>query len=225
MKNISGCLICYNEEKVIRRALESLSKVVDEIVLYDSFSTDKTLDIAKEFGCTIYQHEFDNHRNQKNRAIEKCTKDWIFLIDADEYLEQKLIDNVESLTNNTEMIDAFTFPRKNYIDNDGPQGFPDFQTRLFRNYVRHFGHPFHHRADGNSKRNTVVMDKGCIMHKKTLQRQEHQNRLYYSLRPQDYNNIPPNGAEDVVVDPEATKDAENVNVYKDFILKNKPRKI
>jgi len=217
MYNVSGVVVTYNEEKVIRKALEALQSFTDEIVLFDSFSTDSTVKIAEEFNCRIYQHEFDNHRNQKNRAIEKCEKDWVFLIDADEYLEKNLIDNIQSLINNTDGIDAFNIPRKNYIDNDGPHGFPDFQTRLFRKYVRHYGHPFHHRADGNSKRSAAVMDKGCIMHEKTLQRQEQQNRLYYSLRPQDYDNVPPNGAEDVSIDTEAIKDPENVNVYRDYL--------
>lgn len=219
MNYISGVIIAYNEEKVIRRALESLKKFTNEIVFFDSFSTDMTLEIAKEFGCKIYQHEFDNHRDQKNRAIEKCSNEWVFLLDSDEYLEDKIINNLEFFMNNKENIDAVAFPRKNYIDGDGPQGYPDFQVRFFKNYVRHYGHPFHHRADGNAKKCIYTLEHGHIIHDKTLNRQEYQNRLYFSLRPQDYNNIPPNGAEDIKLDLEVIKNSENVNVYRDYLNK------
>jgi glycosyltransferase involved in cell wall biosynthesis len=222
MPNVSGVLVTYNEEKVVRKALESLSRFTDEIILFDSFSTDNTIDIAKEFNCQIYQHEFDNHRNQKNRAIEKCTKDWVFLIDADEYLEEKLISSIELLINNKDMVDTFYFPRKNYVDGDGPMGFPDTQARLFRNYVRHWGHPFHHRADGGSKKSTAVMEFGSIVHDKTLARQEKQNKLYYSMRPQDYKEVP-NGAENVKINKDIIQDQENVNVYRDYILKQQEK--
>lgn len=216
---ISVAMVCYNEEAVIEKALENAKSFADEIVVFDSYSTDGTVDLLKKYDCKIYQHEFDNHRDQKNRTIEKCSNEWVLLLDSDEYLEKKLINNLQNLISNTEDIDAFSFPRKNYIDGDGPHGFPDIQTRLFRNYVRHYGHPFHHRADGNSKKHVAVMDYGCIIHEKTLKRQEKQNRLYYAMRPQDYNYSPPNGAEDVKINKDETKDFENVNVYKDYLIK------
>ncbi len=220
LKNLSGCIICYNEENVIRVALESLSKACSEIVVFDSFSTDGTMDILKEFDCKIYQHEFDNHRNQKNRAIEKCENEWILLLDSDEYIDEKLMGNLENLINNTNDVDCWGFPRKNYLDGDGPLGYPDFQTRLFKNYCRHFGHPFHHRTDGNAKKHLYTKDAGCIIHEKSWNRQETQNKLYYFLRPQDYKEVP-KGAENIILEPEASKDAENVNAYRDFILKHK----
>lgn len=221
MFNISGVMVVYNEENVIRKSLECLKKFTDEIVVFDSFSTDSTPEILKEFGCRVFQHEFDNHRDQKNRALKECKQDWTFLLDADEYLDDKLIRNIPNLISNQEGIDAFAFPRKNYIDGDGPHGFPDVQTRLFlgRGKILHFGHPFHHGADANAKKSAVVMDFGCIVHEKSMKRQEKQNRLYYTLRPQDYNNIPPNGAEDVVINQELTKDANNINVYRDYLTK------
>lgn len=224
MFNVSGVIICYNEEKVIRKALECLKKFTDEIIVFDSFSTDGTMEILKEFGCKVYQHEFDNHRDQKNRAIEKCTKDWVFLLDSDEYLEDKLIANIPALINNTDGVDCIGMPRKNYLDGDGPLGYPDVQTRLFKNYCRHFGHPFHHMTNGNSKKHVITRDYGAIMHEKTWDRQKGQNQLYYFLRPQDYKEVPI-GAENIVLDPEASKDPENVNAYRDFIKKYREKNI
>lgn len=220
MTKISAALVCYNEEAVIERTLMNMKEFSDEIVVFDSFSTDGTMELLKKYDCKIFQHEFDNHRDQKNRAIEKCQNEWIFLLDSDEYLDKKLLNSLQTLVNNPDGVDAFGFPRKNYLDGEGPTGFPDYQTRLFKNYVRHFGHPFHHRTDGNSKKHIWTPDFGCIIHDKTWKRQERQNRLYYSLRPQDYKEAP-RGAENIVVNPEANKDPENVNAYRDYLSKTK----
>ncbi len=220
--NISGAMVVYNEDKVVRKALECLKKFTDEIIVFDSFSTDKTMDILKEFNCKIFQHEFDNHRDQKNRAIEKCEKDWIFLLDADEYLDDKLLSNIQNLINNKDGIDCFALPRKNYLDGDGPHGYPDIQSRLFRSYCRHHGHWAHHRTDGNAKKHIQVLNAGSIIHEKTWARQEAQNRLYYSLDPSNYKE-PPRGAENVILDQEIIKNSQNPNAYKDFIMKNKEK--
>lgn len=216
---ISGAMVFYNEEDLLDGSLSCLNSFTDEIVVFDSFSTDKSVEVAEKYGCKIHQHEFDNHRDQKNRAIGKCENEWVFLLDADEFLDDKLLSKIQDLTNNTDGIDAFGFPRKNYLDKKGPRGYPDLQTRLFKNHVRHFGHPFHHRTDGNAAKHVFVKNQGCIIHEKTTDRQSRQNRLYYSLRPQDYNGKPPMGAEGVVVNLKATEDADNVNVYKDFLTR------
>jgi len=217
---ISAAMVCYNEEAVIERTLINMREFADEIVVFDSFSTDGTLDLLKKYNCVIHQHEFDNHRDQKNRAIEVCKNDWIFLLDSDEYLDAKLLASLPALIANPDGIDCFGFPRKNYLDGEGPMGFPDYQSRLFRNYVRHFGHPFHHRTDGNAKKHVWTPEYGTIIHDKTWNRQERQNRLYYSLRPGDYAEKP-RGAENIVINPEAIKDPENVNAYRDYLSKVK----
>ena len=216
---LSAVMVFYNEENFLDRSLSCVKSFADEIVVFDSFSTDRSLSIAEKYGCKIYQHEFDNHRDQKNRAIEKCSGEWIILIDADEYFEDKLINSIQGLMDNTDGIDAYGFPRKNYLDNSGPLGYPDFQIRLFKNYVRHFGHPFHHGAHDNAKKPVCLLNSGDIIHDKTNERQDKQHRLYYSLRPQDYNFKAPRGSEDVVINEQAIKDPENVNVYKDYLGK------
>jgi len=81
---ISGVIVVLNEQKVLRRALENLQRFTNEIVLVDSHSTDDTLKIAAEYNCRIFQRDFDNHRDQKNFAIEQCKSEWIFLLDADD---------------------------------------------------------------------------------------------------------------------------------------------
>ncbi len=216
---ISGVVVCYNEENVIEHCIQSLSKFCDEIVVFDSFSTDKTLDILNKYNCKVFQHEFDNHRDQKNRAIEKCSNEWVFLLDSDESVEDNLISKLQEMISNDAGIDAFSFPRKNYVDGDGPIGYPDIQTRLFKNYVRHYGHPFHHHADGNAKKHVLINNCGAIIHEKTVDRQKKQNQLYYYFRPQDYKEKP-DGVENIKIDLNVIKNPDNVNVYRDFIKKD-----
>ena len=218
MNKISGMVVCYNEIKVIERAMISLKSFCDEIVVFDSFSTDGTYELVQKYTDKVFQHEFDNHRDQKNRAIEKCSNDWVFLLDSDEYVEEELVGNIQRLTED-QSIDAYGFPRKNYLDGDGPLGYPDFQTRLFKNYVRHFGHPFHHRADGNSRNHQYRRDLGAVIHDKTWDRQKRQNKLYYYFRPQDYKEKPV-GAEDLKLNMEILKNPEDINVYRDFLTKD-----
>lgn len=229
LSNLSGCIVVYNESKVLRRALESLRRVCDEIVLFDSYSTDSTLQIAESYGCRIFQHEFDNHRDQKNRAIEQCKRDWIILLDADEYCSNTLIELMPEMVNNQEGIDAWTFARYNILDGNGPVGWPDYQTRVFKNYVRHGGNPFHHETNVNAKRigivewpkeaNVNTHNIPMIYHDKDMDRQRRQNRLYYSIRPGDYRNGPPDGAEDIKIDPNVDPNRFDVNVYQEYIKK------
>ena len=227
---VSGAIVVYNESKVLRRALESLKRVCNEIVLFDSYSTDSTLQIAESYGCRIYQHEFDNHRDQKNRAIEQCKNQWIILLDADEYLSNALTAMIPGLTDNTEGVDAWTCARYNILDGYGPVGWPDYQTRIFKNYVRHGGNPFHHETNVNSKLQGIVewpkdanvntWSVPMIYHDKDKERQKRQNRLYYSIRPGDYRNGPPEGAEDIVLDPNTDPNRFDVNVYQEYIKKH-----
>jgi glycosyltransferase involved in cell wall biosynthesis len=215
MQTICGAMICYNEEKVISVALDSLKRITDQINIVDSISTDKTMEILSQYKCNVIQHPIDNFRDQKNRALEMCKADWIFIIDADEYLDEKLIKSIPELINNTENIDAYSIPRKNYIGGDGPLGYPDYQTKLFKNNVRFVGNTIHEGVLPSCKKHVVVSNAGSVIHEKTWKRQEKQNRLYYSMRPGDYKERP-RGAEEN--DP-TIGDKENVDIYKDYLSK------
>ncbi|KKQ84144.1 MAG: Glycosyl transferase family 2, partial [Candidatus Woesebacteria bacterium GW2011_GWA1_38_8] len=80
---ISVSIITLNEEKYLEKCLQSVKGIADEIVVVDSGSTDKTLDIAKKFRAKVYYRKFDNYANQKNYAAKKCTGDWILSLDGD----------------------------------------------------------------------------------------------------------------------------------------------
>lgn len=90
MPQISVVIITYNEEKNIARCLESVASVADEIVVLDSFSKDHTKEICASYGVKFYEHAFDGHIQQKNRAITYATHPYILSLDADEALDDVL---------------------------------------------------------------------------------------------------------------------------------------
>src|SRR5215510_7418542 len=89
---ITAILLSYNEESNIRRCLESIKDLTDDIMIVDSFSTDSTLMICQEFGCRIVQNRFVNHAVQFNWALDNVPLDrpWILRLDSDEILPLKL---------------------------------------------------------------------------------------------------------------------------------------
>jgi len=87
---LSAVIITYNEEKNIGRCLESLKEVVDEMVVVDSYSSDRTGEICKEYGAVFIQHTFHGHIEQKNWAIDQASHPYILSLDADECLSEAL---------------------------------------------------------------------------------------------------------------------------------------
>lgn len=84
---ISACMIVKNEEKLLPQCLESIKDCVDEIVIVDTGSKDKTIQIARSCGARVFQHKWENHFSKhRNQSIGYATGDWIFIVDADEEL-------------------------------------------------------------------------------------------------------------------------------------------
>jgi glycosyltransferase involved in cell wall biosynthesis len=129
---ISACMIVKNEENNIERCLESIVDKVDEIVLIDTGSTDRTVQLAKKYTDKIYYFEWnDNFSEARNYSISKATGDWILIIDADEELVEErdgqikkilekcyykgintvIIDNLNFLTFDLKNYDEFKLPR------------------------------------------------------------------------------------------------------------------
>jgi len=86
---LSVTIIAKNEEKNIRRCLESV-KFADEIIVLDSGSNDKTVDIAREYTSNVYQTDWPGYGAQKQRALNKATQDWVLNLDADESVSESL---------------------------------------------------------------------------------------------------------------------------------------
>lgn len=107
---ISITLITLNSEKTLKSVLEAVSWA-DEIVLVDSGSTDKTLEIARQFNAKIVYRAFDGYGSQKNFATSQASNDWILSLDDDEILTPKLQQEIQNLSLSTTDYEGFKIPR------------------------------------------------------------------------------------------------------------------
>lgn len=107
---ISITLITLNSEKTLKPVLEAV-KWADEIVLVDSGSTDKTLEIAQQFKAKIIYRAFDGYGSQKNFATQQASNDWILSLDDDEILTPELQQEIQNLNLSTTDYQGFKIPR------------------------------------------------------------------------------------------------------------------
>jgi glycosyltransferase involved in cell wall biosynthesis len=140
---LSVAIVTLNEELNLERTLASV-RWADEIVLVDSGSTDRTLEIARNFGARIIEREWPGFAAQKNFAITECRGTWILSLDADEELTPDLQTQIRSLLPTNPRCDAFYLRRRNlflgcWIKRGG--FYPDKKLRLFRRAAASFAMP------------------------------------------------------------------------------------
>jgi glycosyltransferase involved in cell wall biosynthesis len=162
---ISAIVVCFNEEDNIRECLESL-KWCDEIVVVDSFSTDRTVEICRAYTDRVLQRAWAGYRDQKAFAHAQATKEWVFLVDADERVPPELKEEIQyALARFGDRYAAFSAPRlAYYLGRWWYRGgwYPDYDIRIFRRdratwggldpherilidgKVRRLKHPLHH---------------------------------------------------------------------------------
>ncbi|MDF1573704.1 MAG: glycosyltransferase [Bacteroidales bacterium] len=107
---LSAVIISHNEEKNIGRCLESLKDLADEIVVVDSYSSDRTGEICKSFGAVFIQHIFHGHIEQKNWAIQQASSPYILSLDADECLSEALARSIAAVKKDW-VYDGYYFNR------------------------------------------------------------------------------------------------------------------
>ncbi|UZR92354.1 glycosyltransferase family 2 protein [Chondrinema litorale] len=133
MVKLSVVVITFNEEKNIGRCLASVKDIADEIVVIDSFSTDKTEEISLEHGASFIKNAFEGHIEQKNYAITQATYPHILSLDADEALSDELKKSILAVKQNFEH-DGYFFNRlSNYCGKWIKHGrwYPDKKLRLW----------------------------------------------------------------------------------------------
>ncbi len=158
MSKISVYIIAYNEEDKIGPALKSV-EWADEIVVADSYSTDRTAIIAQDHGAKVVQVRFNGFGDLRNRAMAACSHEWIFSLDADERCTSKARQEIESIISDENSLDAYYIPRKNYFMGKWIRyaGFyPDYrQPQLFRNGALSF------RPDAVHEGYDIVSDRSA----------------------------------------------------------------
>jgi len=133
--SISFFIITKNEEKNIAQCIESFKSISDEIIIVDSMSDDRTVEIAKKYTDRIFTKEFDGYSEQKNFALSKCSNEWVFSIDADERLTEALKEEIIICTTTDTSFNGYTVPRKNIVLDKWIRGggmYPDRTIRLFK---------------------------------------------------------------------------------------------
>ena len=113
-QKLSVIIPCYNAEKSIEKCLQSVHWA-DELLVMDSYSTDRTLEIAGNYTDRIIQHEYENSAQQKNRAIPRAEYDWVLIIDSDEHVSSALADEIQDLLQRVPDKEGYWIYRRNYL--------------------------------------------------------------------------------------------------------------
>lgn len=134
-QKISVALAVFNEENHLRECLESVKDLSWETVIVDGGSTDKTIQIAKEFGARIIETEnLQNFHINKNKAIDAALGDWVLQLDADEIVTNKLKEEIQKVVED-QKYNGYWIPRRNFFLTrfltKGGQ-YPDYTLRLYR---------------------------------------------------------------------------------------------
>ncbi|MEW6076579.1 MAG: glycosyltransferase family 2 protein [Thermodesulfobacteriota bacterium] len=152
---ISAVIITHNEERNIRRCLASLRDIADEIVVVDSYSTDRTGEICREMGAVFLQHPFEGHIEQKNYALSRASHDYVLSLDGDEALSDDLRQSILAAKNNWRgdgySLNRLTSYCGRWIRHCG--WYPDSKIRLWDRRKGQWG--------GTNPHDLVVMRDGC----------------------------------------------------------------
>ena len=132
---LSVAIITKNEELNLRACLESVA-FAEQVVVVDSGSTDKTLTIADQFGCDVYREGWHGFGPQKQMAIDRCSRPWVLVLDADERIPSGTAELISKIVTSGDVKAAgFSFPRKNFFQERWIKHagwWPDRVLRLFR---------------------------------------------------------------------------------------------
>jgi FkbM family methyltransferase len=179
---LSLCMIVKDEEDCLAKCLMSAIPVVDEIIIVDTGSTDRTKAIAKTFGARVYDFEWtDDFSEARNLSLSKATGNWILVLDADEVISPLDYDRLTKIAkNNPEPPKAYSINTKNYVkppyvigwtcnsgeypdEEEGTGWYPSWKVRLFPNDNRiRFENPVHELVEPALKRNDIQITKSDI---------------------------------------------------------------
>jgi (heptosyl)LPS beta-1,4-glucosyltransferase len=140
-------ILTYNEARNIQSCIESLLWA-DRVLIFDCFSQDDTVSLARAAGAEVIQHEFRDFAQQRNAALERLKTDWVFFVDADERGTPELAAEIRQVIS-ARPEKGWYVPRHNYIFGrliSGGGWFPDYQLRLFKQGHVRYKRPVHEIA-------------------------------------------------------------------------------
>ena len=178
---LSAVIITFNEERNIQRCIESLLPVADEIIVVDSFSTDKTEEICKLYGIKFFQNAFEGHIEQKNIALLKANHEWILSVDADEALSETLQKAIKKSLE-APQFDAFAMNRlTNYCGKWVKYcgWYPDTKVRLVKKNKAHWTGTNPHDKLELKDKSQVGSLQGDLLHYSYYSKEDHLKQIEY----------------------------------------------
>jgi glycosyltransferase involved in cell wall biosynthesis len=177
MNRLSACIVTLNEEQNLPRALASVAGIVDEIVIVDSGSADRTEEIAREYGATFLFRPWTNYAEQKNFAASSAANDWVFSMDADEELSSPLQTSLLNWKKCSPESTVYEVARKTFylgawIEHSG--WYPDFQRRLYMRDDAQFSGIIHESLQFHGKPARL---SGDLLHYTVRSFAEHENKV------------------------------------------------
>lgn len=180
---LSLVIITLNEASRIRRCIESVP-FADEVVVVDSGSTDRTVEIAEQTGARVIYQTWLGYGRQKQYAVEQANNDWVLSLDADEWLSSELAQSIENTLVAPE-LQAYQSPRCNRFMGrwlKHGEGYPDRSLRLFhRQYARWSSDAVHEKVDVEGAMGVL---SGDLLHEsqETLQQYLDKQNRYTTLQ-------------------------------------------
>lgn len=189
MIKLSVIIITFNEEQNIALCLDSVKEIADDILVVDSQSTDKTEEICLAKGARVIQHPFKNFVEQKNFATEQAKYDYVFSIDADEWVSDELKKSILEIKNNWS-YDAYEMKRLNnycgrWIRHCG--WYPDWKPRIFNRKKGYWTGILVHETLKLNQEATLGQLDGDLLHNayRTVSEHFHKTNKYTDLTAQE----------------------------------------
>jgi glycosyltransferase involved in cell wall biosynthesis len=135
MHRLSVAIITFNEEANIAACIESVRGIADEILVVDSFSSDKTVSIAQEKGARVIPNKFEGHIEQKNYALQNCSYEFVLSLDADERLDETALQEVKIQKEKRFPHEGYILKRLTFIGKKAVKHgswYPDKKLRLVK---------------------------------------------------------------------------------------------
>jgi len=114
MQSLSVVIVCKNEAEIISKLLQSLEGLTDDVVIYDTGSTDNTLQIVKQYPVSVRQGPWEGFGKTKQKSTSLAKYDWVLCLDADEAIDEELKKSLQSLQLNNDKI-VYTIRYKNFF--------------------------------------------------------------------------------------------------------------
>src|SRR6478735_1087975 len=191
MEKLSAAIITFNEEANIARCIGSLQNIADEIVILDSFSTDKTREIALSMGARVEQKEFAGYVEQKNAVLLLTRYNYVLCLDADEELDERLRKSILKIRQSLVAAPGYTMNRCTYYcDRFIRHGlwYPDKKLRLINKEMAEWGgdNP-HDKIIFHEHRKNIHLN-GDILHYSYRSIEEHvdQNNKFSTISAETY---------------------------------------